>query len=107
MAGSDPLKDTRIGRKHWEVASLLNEDSIIKAVEKQAWDLVTHLISRLEGKVYRDQDIVPCSVLVVWGQRKFQISSVEFDSTLVQQVRDELKVQYRVCEDPANKENLY
>ena len=35
---SDPLRDTRIGRKQREAASLLNEDSIIKAVEKQATD---------------------------------------------------------------------
>ena len=36
---------------------MLNKDSIIKAVEKRATDLVTHLSSRLEGKMYRDQDI--------------------------------------------------
>ena len=131
---SDPLKDTRIGRKQREAASLLNEDSIIKAVEKRATDLVTHLSSRLEGKVYRDQDIkVIKNTRVLLSARslmlsvkargaatisnltweKFLISSVEVDSTLLQRVsEEELKAQYReyvrrlerVGEDPANKE---
>ena len=36
---------------------MLKEDDIIKAVEKRATCLVTHLSSRLEDKVFREKDV--------------------------------------------------
>ena len=49
---SDPLRDTRVGRRQRDAIKLLNEDKIIEMVKKHAADLVTHLISRMEDKVY-------------------------------------------------------
>ena len=55
---ADPLRDTRAGRRQRDAIKLLDEDKIIKNVEKRATDLVEHLSSRLEGKVYREKDIL-------------------------------------------------
>ena len=114
---TDPVKDTRVGRKHRASIKLLDQDAIIKQVEKRAADVVTHLSSRLEEKVYRGKDINVIKVTRVvlsansllqsalargsitisnltW--RKFLQSSLEVDSTLLERVpEDELKVQYR------------
>ena len=45
---SDPLRDTRVGRKKRDAIKLLNEDNIVYMVVKHAKDLV-----RMEEKVYR------------------------------------------------------
>ena len=44
---SDPLRDTRVGRRQIDAIKLLNEDNIIEMVKKCAADLVTHLSSRI------------------------------------------------------------
>ena len=114
---ADPLKDTRIGRRQKEAIKLLAEDDIIKAVNTRASDLVTHLVTRLEDKVYREKDIkvikntrvllstrnLMLSVLsrgaanvanLTWEM--FYCSSVEVDPTLLQRVSDEeYRLQYR------------
>jgi hypothetical protein len=54
---ADPLRDTRIGRRQREANKLLNEDDIIRAVEVRATNIVTHLSSKLEEKVYNEKDI--------------------------------------------------
>jgi hypothetical protein len=53
---SDPLKDTRMGRKHRDSFKLLDEDDIVQAVERRAADMVEHVTSRLEDKVYSEED---------------------------------------------------
>ena len=50
---ADPLRDTRASRRQRDAIKLLDEDKIIRKVEKRAKDLVTHLSSRLGEKVYR------------------------------------------------------
>ena len=50
---ADPLRDTRIGRSRRKATMLLDEDDIIKKVEKRATDIVTHVSSRLEFSLQR------------------------------------------------------
>ena len=114
---SDPLKDTRIGRKVRDATKLLNEDDIIKTVQQRVTDIVTHISSRLERKVYREADIkVIKNTLVILSARnlmltaasrgastvsnltwnKFLSSSIEVDSSLLDRVSiEEFKEQYR------------
>ena len=114
---ADPLRDTRASRRQKDAIKLLDEDKIIKEVEKRATDLVTHLSSRLEEKVYREKDILVIkNTRVVLGARnlmqsvvtrgaptvanltwdRFLASSVEVDPSLLERVSAvELRVQYR------------
>ena len=114
---ADPLRDTRASRRQRDAIKLLDEDKIIRKVEKRATDLVTHLSSRLEDKVYREKDIMvikntrvllgasslmqsvvtrgaPTVANLTWD--KFLASSVEVDTSLLERVSAvELRVQYR------------
>ena len=54
---SDPLRDTRVGRRQRGAIKLLDDEKIIELVGKHAKDLVTHLSSRMEEKVYKEEDI--------------------------------------------------
>ena len=131
---ADPLKDTRIGRRSKEATKLLEEDDIIKIVEKRATDIVTHFSSRLEGKVYREKDIrMIKNTRILLGARslmlslvsrgspaisnltwdKFYRSSLELDPKLLERVtKEEYKQQYReylrrlesAANDPAVRE---
>ena len=131
---SDPLKDTRIGRRKREATKLLEEDDIVKIVEKRASDIVEHLSSRLEAKVYREKDFkvikntrvllgarnlmlsvvskgAPTISNLTWG--KFFGSSVEVDPQLLERTsEEEYRLQYReyvkrlesIARDPASRE---
>ena len=110
---SDPLRSTRTGSRQRESIKLLDEDKIIKRVEERARDIVTHLSSRLEDKVYREKDVkmiqntrvilgsqsLMKSVMVrgsptvsnlIW--EKFLSSSTAVDPSLFQRINEE---QYR------------
>ena len=131
---ADPLKDTRIGGRKKEATKLLNGDDIIKAVERRATDLVSHLSSRLEDKVYREKDVkmikhtrvllssrnLMLSVVargattvsnLTW--EKFLASSQEVDPTLLERTsKEEYRIQFReyvrrletVARDPTKRE---
>ena len=114
---SDPIKDTRIGRKQREATKLLNEDDIIMTVAERGRQLVKHISTNLENKVYREEDkelIKNCRVIL--GARnlvlnvssrgaatisnltfsKFQCSSEAIDSQLYERIsKEDLKSQYR------------
>ena len=114
---ADPLKDTRVGKRKREAISLLDQESIIKIVERRATEVVNHLSGGLMEKVYREEDkkvikntrIVlsskslvnsvvargaPAVFSLTWD--KFLKSSVEVDPTLTQRVsEEEYKLQYR------------
>jgi hypothetical protein len=114
---ADPLRDTRVGRRQKEAIRLLNKETIIRAVQQRATDVVTHLSSRLEDKVYRKEDIqVIKNTRVVLGSRslmlsvvargsstvssltwgKFLSSSLEVDPMLLERVtEEEFRLQYR------------
>ena len=114
---ADPMRDTRIGRKQQENIKVMNQESIIKGVEKRASDIVEHLSSRLEDKVYRVEDIkvIKLSRVVLGAHslmqsvvargfqtlssltlEKYLKSSMEVDPTLMQRVtEEEFRVQYR------------
>ena len=96
---------------------LLDQDAIIKVVEKRASDVVNHISSKLGEKVYREKDIqvvkntrvllgahsllqsvvargAPIVANLTWD--KFFASSVEVDSSLMQRVSEqEFKDQFR------------
>ena len=131
---ADPVKDTRIGRRKKEATKLLREEDIIKAVEKRATSLVTHLSSRLESKVFREKDIKVIkntrvllstrNLMLSVGSRgastvsnltweKFLSSSVEVDPTLLQRTsEEEYRLQFReyvrrletIARDPSRRE---
>ena len=131
---SDPLRDTRIGRKQKKAASLLDQDAIIKVVEQRAVDVVMHMTSRLEEKVYQEKDLQVIkntrvllsahSMMLSVESRgastvsnltweKFLVSSVEVDPSLLQRISEEqLRVQYReyvrrlesIAKEPGRKE---
>ena len=54
---ADPIRDTRIGRKQRKATELLDEDKIIQIVEARGKELVSHISSRLEKKVYWEEDV--------------------------------------------------
>ena len=114
---ADPLRDTRAARREKDAIKLLDQDAIIKVVEKRARDVVNHLSSKLDDKVYREKDIrvvkntrivlgahsllqsvvargAPTVANLTWD--KFYTSSVEVDSSLMERVSEhEFKEQYR------------
>ena len=114
---ADPIKDTRIGRKHRDATKLLNEDDIIKAVEGRGRRLVKHISSRLEDKFYQPEDkekIKNCRVVLGarnlvrsvccrgavttsnLTQDKFLVSSEAIDNQVYERIsKEELKSQYR------------
>ena len=114
---SDPLRDTRVGKRKRDAIKLLNEQSIIEMVKKCAADLVTHLSSRMEEKVYGEEDIkVIKNTRVLLETRslmqsvesrgastvanltfdRFLSSAVEVDTDLLLRAdKQELRVQYR------------
>ena len=114
---TDPIKDTRIGRKNRAAIRLLNEDDIIEVVQKRGRDIVSHLSSRLEQKVYRVEDIKAIkNSRVLLGARdlllsvkskgaatianltceRFLKSAVEVDNRLLERIEEEaFKTQYR------------
>ena len=51
---ANPLKDTRVGRKN---RAAIRRDDIIEVVHKRGKAIVSHLSSRLEQKVYREEDV--------------------------------------------------
>jgi hypothetical protein len=114
---ADPLRDTRVGRRQRDAIKLLDEDKIIEMVMKRAADLVTHLSSRMEDKVYGEQDIkVIKNTRVLLETRslmqsvvsrgastvanltldRFIASAVEVDPELLQRADEqEIRMQYR------------
>ena len=131
---SDPLRDTRVGRRKRDAIKLLDEEKIIELVGKHATELVTHLSSRMEDKVYKEEDIkIIKNTRILLETRnlmqsvvsrgasavanltfdRFLASAEEVDSELLQRVDcHELRLEYReflrrlesLSKVPANKE---
>ena len=114
---ADPLRDTRVGRKEKNNIKLLNKEDIIDGVQQRATDIVKHLSSRLEEKVYRKEDIaIINSTRIVLGAHnlinslaargapavssltwdKFLRSSVMLDPDLMERVpEEEYRLQFK------------